>query len=246
MVRVGVAGARGRMGRTVCQAVADADGLDLVARIDQGDDRRDLADAGAEVVVDFTTPAAVGENVTWYLEHGLHAVVGTTGWTDDDLARWRQRSDAGSANAMVAPNFALGAVLLMHLAQTASRHLPHVEVIELHHDGKSDAPSGTALRTAGLLARARRDAPKPVLGDDEHPGARGAEADGIRIHAIRLPGLVAHQEVLFGAEGQTLSIRHDTVDRTAFMPGVLLAIREVPNRRGLTVGLEHLLDLGEP
>ena len=244
-MRVGVSGALGRMGQEVCRAVEDAGDLELVASVDQDDDLQDLAAAGTEVVVDFTTPDVVGDNVDWYLQHGIHAVLGTTGWTEDDLGRWRELAEAGDANLIVAPNFALGAVLMMHAAQVVAPHMPHVEITELHHDRKADAPSGTALRTAELIADARGGAPEPTMGESV-PGARGAERDGIRVHSIRLPGLVAHQEVLFGAPGQTLSIRHDTVDRSSFMPGVLLAVREVAGRPGVTVGLEHLLGLGHP
>ncbi len=246
-MRVGVVGAEGRMGSTVCRAVEAADGLELVARVDLGDPLEDLTEAAVEVAVDFTHPDAVAQNASWYLTHGVHAVVGTTGWTDDDLDHWRELAEEeGSGNLVVAPNFALGAVLMMHLAQVAARHMPHVEIMELHHDGKADAPSGTALRTAELVAAAREQRPEPVLGDEQHPGARGTDAAGVRIHAVRLPGLVAHQAVMFGAEGQTLTIRHDSVDRNSFMPGVLLAIREVADRPGMTVGLEPLLGLEPP
>jgi 4-hydroxy-tetrahydrodipicolinate reductase len=244
-MRVGVAGAEGRMGRTVCSVVTDAEDLELAAAIDEGDPLEELTGAGVEVVVDFTTPAVVDRNVTYYLENGIHAVIGTTGWNDETLAGWRRLAEEGDANAIVAPNFALGAVLMMHLAAVVAPHMPHAEIVELHHDGKVDAPSGTALLTAERIARAREDEPEPVVGES-HAGARGADRGGIRVHAVRLPGLVANQEVIFGAEGQTLSIRHDTVDRTAFMPGVLLAVRTVAERPGLTVGLDRLLGLEEP
>ncbi len=244
-MRIGVSGALGRMGQEVCRAVGGADDLELVASIDQDDELDQLTDVGVEVVVDFTTPDVVGANVDWYLQHGIHAVVGTTGWTADDLERWRRLADDGGANLVVAPNFALGAVLMMHLATVVAPHLPDVEITELHHDRKADAPSGTALRTAELVAEARADAPEATMGETVE-GARGAECDGIRVHSVRLPGLVAHQEVIFGAPGQTLTIRHDTVDRSSFMPGVLLAVREVAGRAGVTVGLEHLLGLGRP
>lgn len=243
-MRVAVSGARGRMGTAVCQAVSDADDLELVAAVDEGDELDELTDAGAEVVVDFTTPEAVSANVEWFLDHGLHAVVGTTGWDDDDLDRWRELSRASGAHAVVAPNFALGAVLMMHVSGIVSRYMPHVEIVELHHDGKADAPSGTALMTADVIARARDEDPSPVLGSGLE-GARGADRRGIRVHSLRLPGLVAHQEVVFGAEGQTLAIRHDTTDRTAFMPGVLLAVRAVADRPGVTVGLDQVLGLGD-
>jgi 4-hydroxy-tetrahydrodipicolinate reductase len=259
-VRVGVVGAAGRMGAEVCRAVADADGMELVAAIDPsragaplsevaGVDSEvvvaaeldELLAAEVEVAVEFTGPATVGANLVWLLEHGIHAVVGATGIAAEDLERARQVAAAGPANALVAPNFAVGAVLLMRFAAEAARHLPHVEVIELHHDRKVDAPSGTALRTAELIAAARAEVPEVPLGDEQHPGARGTDHEGVRVHSVRLPGLVAHQEVIFGGQGQTLTVRHDSLDRTSFMPGVLLACRGVADLDGLVVGLEHLL-----
>ncbi len=262
-MRVGVVGAGGRMGAEVCRAVAATDDLELVAAVDPGvagrtlaevagldgapgeltvaADRAVLTEAGVDVAVEFTGPGAVGENLVWLLEHGIHAVVGATGIAEQDLARARALATDGAANALVAPNFAIGAVLLMGFAAQAARHLPHVEVVELHHDRKVDAPSGTALRTAELIAGARDTAPEAPAGDDDHPGARGATHAGVRVHSVRLPGLVAHQEVIFGGQGQTLTIRHDSLDRTSFMPGVLLACREVAGLDGLVIGLEHLL-----
>lgn len=259
-MRVGVVGAAGRMGREVCRAVAASDDLTLVAAVDPSASGRRLAEligvetdvvvdaelaaltaAQVEVAVEFTGPATVGDNLAWLLEQGIHAVVGATGLSDDALERARGLADAGPANALVAPNFAIGAVLMMRFAAEAARHLPHVEVVELHHDGKLDAPSGTALRTAEWIAQARTQVPDAPLGDDRHPGARGAEHADVRIHSVRLPGLVAHQQVLFGGTGQTLTVRHDSTDRSSFMPGVLLACREVPRLDGLLVGLEHLL-----
>jgi 4-hydroxy-tetrahydrodipicolinate reductase len=262
-VRVGVVGAAGRMGAEVCRAVSTAPDLDLVAAVDPKAAGRTLgavagvtgADAAievtghldgllavnAEVAVEFSGPGSVGGNLVWLLEHGVHAVVGATGLTEEELDRARGLAAAGTANALVAPNFAIGAVLLMRFAAEAARHLPHVEVLELHHDGKVDAPSGTALRTAELIAEARSEVPDAPLGDDAHPGARGAEHAGVRVHSVRLPGLVAHQEVVFGGQGQTLTVRHDSLDRTSFMPGVLLACREVGGLDGLIVGLDHLL-----
>jgi 4-hydroxy-tetrahydrodipicolinate reductase len=258
-IRVGVIGAAGRMGSEVCRAVDGEDDLELVAAVDPGGAGQPLGDvagvggdlavaaeldaltaAGVEVAVDFTHPDAVAGNLRWLLEHGIHAVVGTTGLDDEELASLREVAAGADANAFLAPNFAIGAVLMMQLAQQAVRHLPHVEIIELHHDGKADAPSGTALRTADLLAQARDEAPEPVLGET-HAGARGADRHGIRVHAVRLPGLVAHQEVILGGQGQTLTIRHDSVDRSSFMPGVLLAVRRVDGLDGLVVGLEELL-----
>lgn len=253
-LRVGVLGAAGRMGRTVCAAIAGTTDLDLVAALDPGgvgetvhgvvitSDPESLAGAGVEVAVDFTHPDAVLDNVEWCLRNGVHVVVGTTGLPDDGLDHIADLASQGPANAFVAPNFAIGAVLMMHFARLAAPHLPSVEIIELHHDRKADAPSGTALRTADLIADAREQAPATVMGE-VLAGARGGDRHGIRIHSVRLPGLVAHQEVLFGGEGQTLSIRHDSTDRMSFMPGVLLAVRRVSDRPGLTVGLEALLGL---
>ncbi|MDX1658599.1 MAG: 4-hydroxy-tetrahydrodipicolinate reductase [Nitriliruptorales bacterium] len=259
-IRVGVSGAAGRMGSEVCRAVTGAEDLELVCAVDPDGAGRSLqevagvgegleiaadldafVDADTDVVVDFTHPDAVADNVSWYLEHGLHAVVGTTGISDDDLERLRALAADGPANAFFAPNFAIGAVLMMRFAEEAARHLPHVEIIELHHDGKADAPSGTALGTADRIAAAREDAPEPVMGET-HQGARGADREGIRVHSVRLPGFVAHQEVVFGGEGQTLTIRHDSVDRVSFMPGVLLAVRRVDQIDGLVVGLDALLE----
>jgi 4-hydroxy-tetrahydrodipicolinate reductase len=259
VIRVGVVGAGGRMGSEACRAVSAADGLELVCAVDPGHAGERLADvagvggdlavageldalldAGAEVAVDFSIPTAVGDNVVWLLEHDIHAVVGATGIGDDQLERVRELASAGTANAFFAPNFAIGAVLMMQMAELAAPHLPHVEIIELHHDGKVDAPSGTALRTADLIADARREDVEPVLGDGLE-GARGADRAGIRVHAVRLPGLVAHQEVIFGGTGQTLTIRHDSTDRSSFMPGVVLAVRRVADLDGCVVGLEQLL-----
>lgn len=237
MTRVAVLGAFGRMGSAVCEAVdADPD-CELVARVGSGGQLEEVIDAGADVAVEFTVPDSVKRNVTWLLERGVHTVVGATGLSEDDLAELEQLT--GPANLFVAPNFAIGAVLLMQLAAQAARHLPHVEIVELHHDRKVDAPSGTALRTARMLADARREA--PAVPGPAHEPARGLLVDGVPVHSVRLPGLVASQEVVFGGPGQTLSIRHDALDRTAFMPGVLLAIRNVATQPGLTVGLDSLL-----
>jgi 4-hydroxy-tetrahydrodipicolinate reductase len=259
-IRVGVVGAAGRMGAEVCRAVAGADDLELVAAVDVsaagaslrertgvaseltiGGELETLTGAGCDVAVEFTGPDSVGGNLRWLLEHGIHAVVGATGISEEDLAAARDLAAEGDAKALVAPNFAIGAVLLMRFASEAARHLPHVEIIELHHDRKLDAPSGTALRTAELVAEARSEVPDAPLGDDRHPGARGADHAGVRVHSVRLPGIVANQEVIFGGTGQTLTLRHDSIDRTSFMPGVLLACREVGDLDGLVVGLEHLL-----
>jgi 4-hydroxy-tetrahydrodipicolinate reductase len=237
MLRVAVIGADGRMGSCVCEAVEGDPDLELVARIDVQDSLEEALDAGADVAVEFTTPDTVRSNTAWLLERGVHVVVGATGLTDDDLADLADRT--GPANAFVAPNFAIGAVLMMQLAQQVARHLPDVEITELHHDRKVDAPSGTALRTARLIAQARGDH-RPPPGPEGHP-SRGEIVESIPVHSVRLPGLVASQEVVFGGVGQTLTIRHDSIDRTSFMPGVLLAVKRVSQLPGLTVGLEHLL-----
>ncbi|WUP47422.1 4-hydroxy-tetrahydrodipicolinate reductase [Micromonospora globbae] len=243
-LRVGVLGARGRMGVEVCKAVDAATDMELVATIDQGDGLD--AASGAEVVVDFTTPDVVMDNLRWCIDQGINAVVGTTGFTEQRLEQVRGwlagRPDVG---VVIAPNFGIGAVLMMQFAARAARHFESVEIIEQHHPRKLDAPSGTATHTARQIARARAEAglgPVPDATKDEVPGARGAEIDGIRVHAVRATGLVAHQEVLFGTTGETLTIRHDSYDRASFMPGVLLAVREVRHRPGLTVGLDALLD----
>ncbi|GAB3091373.1 4-hydroxy-tetrahydrodipicolinate reductase [Micromonospora schwarzwaldensis] len=242
--RVGVLGARGRMGLEVCKAVDAAADLELVAAVDQGDDLAAVADAG--VVVDFTTPDAVMDNLRWCVERGIHAVVGTTGFTEQRLAQVRDWLAARpGVGVVIAPNFGIGAVLMMQFAARAARHFESVEIVEQHHPRKLDAPSGTATHTARLIAAARAEAglgPAPDATRDEVAGARGADIDGVRVHAVRATGLVAHQEVLFGTTGETLTIRHDSYDRASFMPGVLLAVREVGRRPGLTVGLDALLD----
>jgi 4-hydroxy-tetrahydrodipicolinate reductase len=234
------------MGATVCAAVEAAEDLALVAAVDAGDDRSALAKA--EVVVDFTHPAAVMDNVRWCVDNGLHAVVGTTGFDDERLATVRSWLAANPAvGVLVAPNFGIAAVLMMRFAAQAARFFESVEIVELHHPKKADAPSGTARRTAELVAAARREAGLDPTGPDATStaldGARGASVDGIPVHAVRLAGLVAHQEVLLGGAGETLTIRHDSLDRTSFMPGVLLAVRQIAARPGLTVGLDPLLDL---
>ena len=237
MLRVAVIGARGRMGSAVCAAVRDDPDTELVAEIDSGDRLDAILDAGADVGVEFTTPASVKANTRWLLERGVHAVVGATGLTLEDLDELAALT--GPANCFVAPNFAVGAVLMMRFAAEAARHLPHVEITELHHDRKADAPSGTALRTARLIAESRGQAPA-VPGPAGHP-ARGETVAGVPVHSVRLPGIVASQEVVFGGPGQTLTIRHDSTDRSAFLPGVLLAVKRVATLPGLTVGLENLL-----
>jgi 4-hydroxy-tetrahydrodipicolinate reductase len=245
-IRVGVLGARGRMGLEVCKAVDAAGDLELVAAIDQGDRLSDASDAGARVLVDFTTPDAVMDNLRWALEQGISMVVGTTGITEERLGRLRGwLADRPGFGVVVAPNFGIGAVLMMQFATRAARYFDSVEIIEQHHPRKLDAPSGTATHTARLIAAARAEAGRPAMPDatkEEMSGARGTDIDGVRVHAVRAAGLVAHQEVLFGTEGETLTIRHDSLDRVSFMPGVLLAVRAVVNRPGLTVGIDALLD----
>lgn len=237
MTRVAVVGAHGRMGTVVSEAIdADAE-CELVARVGSEDSLDGVIDAGADVAVEFTTPASVRRNVAWLLERGVHTVVGASGLTDEDLVELEAMT--GPANLFVAPNFALGAVLLLRLAQHVAPHLPHAEIVELHHDGKLDAPSGTALHTARLVAAARRR-DRTVPGPAGHP-ARGAVVDGVPVHSVRLPGILASQEVVFGGAGQTLTIRHDSLDRRSFAPGVLLAVKRVGSLPGLTVGLESIL-----
>ncbi|MDQ1661050.1 MAG: 4-hydroxy-tetrahydrodipicolinate reductase [Blastococcus sp.] len=247
VISVAVLGARGRMGTEVVKAVDAADDLELVAMVEQGEWLFNVADAGAQVVVDFTQPDVVMDNIRFCIDQNIHCVVGTTGFDDERLAtiaEWLEpKPDLG---VVIAPNFGIGAVLLMRFAQEAARFFPSVEIIELHHPNKVDAPSGTATRTARLVAAARRTAglpPAPDATTDSLPGARGADVEGIPVHAVRLTGLVAHQEVLMGAAGETLTLRHDSYDRGSFMPGVLLAVREIAGRPGLTVGIESFLGL---
>ncbi len=244
-MKVAVFGARGRMGAEVCRAVEASDDLELVAAVDAGDDRS--AVEAAEVVVDFTVPDAVMDNIGWCTGRGIHVVVGTTGFSEERLARVRELADANpGVGVLVAPNFSIGAVLMMHFAEQAARFFESAEIIELHHPNKVDAPSGTAQATAGRIAAARADeglGPVPDATSTGLPGARGADVQGIHVHGVRLRGLIAHQEVLFGAEGETLTIRHDSLDRVGFMPGVLAAVRAVPGLPGLTVGIDRLLGL---
>jgi 4-hydroxy-tetrahydrodipicolinate reductase len=246
-LKVAVIGAAGRMGTQVCQAVTDADGLELVGRFDAGDDLGDLG--GADVAVEFSVPDASAANVAHCVERGIHVVVGTTGWDEAKLADLRaQVASREGVGVLIAPNFALGAVLMMAFAQQAARFYESVEVIELHHPDKVDAPSGTAARTAELIGRAREEAgsdPVPDATTHDPDGARGARVHGIPVHSVRLRGLVAHQEVLFGNAGEMLTIRHDSFDRISFMPGVIAAVRAVADHPGVTVGLEHYLGLGD-
>jgi len=241
-MKVAVIGAKGRMGAEVCRAVEAADDLKLVAAIDVDEDRKPLTKA--EVVIDFTTPDAVMDNLRWCIGQGLHCVVGTTGFDDtrlDQVRAWL--ADAPSVSVIVAPNFGIAAVLMMKFAAQAAPHFDSVEIVELHHPNKIDAPSGTARRTAELIAEARKGKESPDATTQELDGARGAEVDGVHIHAVRLAGLVAHQEVMLGGHGETLTIRHDSLSRESFMPGVLLAVRNVASRPGLTVGIDALLGL---
>jgi 4-hydroxy-tetrahydrodipicolinate reductase len=245
MIKVGVLGARGRMGRTVGETVEGAPDLELSAQVDQGDSLDALL--GCDVVVDFTHVAAVMGNLRWCVEHGLNVVVGTSGFGDDRLAEVRSWTDKADVRVLIAPNFSVGAVLMMRFAAQASRFFESAEIIELHHANKMDAPSGTALRTAAMIGEARTKAglgAPPDATKQEIAGARGATVDDVHVHSVRVSGLVAHQEVLFGGHGETLTIRHDSLDRASFMPGVLLAVRGVKSLpSGLTVGIEPLLGL---
>ncbi|MDQ4084900.1 MAG: 4-hydroxy-tetrahydrodipicolinate reductase [Actinomycetota bacterium] len=248
MTNVAVLGAHGKMGSEACRAVDGADDLTLVARLDQGDSIDALAESFTDVVIDFTHPDVVMDTLDYCIHNGIHAVVGTTGFDDDRFARLRRWLDEapGRVGVLVAPNFSIGAVLMMRFAAEAARFFESVEITEMHHPTKADAPSGTARRTAEMVAAARTRAGAPPIPDattQALDGARGADVAGIRVHSQRVRGLVAHQEVLFGALGETLTIRHDSLDRVSFMPGVLLGVREVAAHPGLTVGLEPLLGL---
>ena len=246
-MKVGVLGARGRVGSEICAAVEAAEDLELVARIDAGDDIAALVETGAEAVVDFTHPDVVMGNLEFCIGHGIHAVVGTTGFDDDRLERLRAwLADAPGTGVLIAPNFSIGAILMMRFAAVAAPFYESVEVVELHHPDKADAPSGTARRTAELIAAARREAgsaPMPDATSTGLEGARGADVDGVRVHGLRIRGMVAHQEVILGGPGETLTIRHDSMDRASFAPGVLTGLRQIADHPGLTVGLEDFLDL---
>ncbi|SFA96377.1 dihydrodipicolinate reductase [Nocardioides alpinus] len=247
VIKVGVLGARGKVGTEVCRAVETAQDTELVATVDADDDIEELVRAGAQVVVDFTHPGVVMDNLRFCIEHGIHAVVGTTGFDQarlDQLEEWL--ADAPGAGVLIAPNFSIGAILMMRFAAQAAPFFDSVEVVELHHPDKADAPSGTARRTAELIAAARREAgsdPMPDATSTGIDGARGADVDGVRVHALRVRGLVAHQEVLLGTAGETLTIRHDSLDRVSFTPGVLVGVRAIADHPGLTVGLDSFLDL---
>ena len=245
MIKVGVLGARGRMGAEVVAAVEAAADCQLVAALDLGDSLDQFVASGAQVVVDFTTPDSVMANLEFLITHNIHAVVGTTGFDDARMAKLNALSSAHpEVGILIAPNFAIGAVLMMEFAAKAAKYFESAEIIELHHPNKVDAPSGTASRTAGLISAARKEAKLSVMPDATSTsldGARGALVGDVPVHSVRLRGLVAHQEVLFGGLGETLSIRHDSLDRAGFMPGVLLGIRSVISRPGVTFGLEHFM-----
>jgi 4-hydroxy-tetrahydrodipicolinate reductase len=247
LLRVGVIGARGRMGAQTCQAVVEAEDMDLVAAVGGREWLFSLSDAGSQVVVEFTHPEVVMDHIRFCIDQNIHIITGTSGFTDEKLDTIRQWLSAKpELGVLVVPNFAIGAVLTARFAREAARFFESVEIIELHHAGKVDAPSGTAVRTAALIAQARAEAglgPVPDATAQSLDGARGAEVDGVHVHAVRAAGLVAHQEIIFGTEGETLTIRHDSLDRTSFMPGVLLAARSVSSHPGLTVGIESLLGL---
>ncbi|MFB8243237.1 4-hydroxy-tetrahydrodipicolinate reductase [Kitasatospora purpeofusca] len=246
-LRVAVIGARGRIGSEAVKAVGAAPDLELVATLGRGSELSELTDAGVQVAVELTHPDSVMGNLDYCLSHGIHVVTGTTGWTEERLATVRgQLAAAPELGLLIAPNFSIGAVLGMKFAQVAAKYFESVEVVELHHDHKADAPSGTATRTAQLIAAARAEAGRaPQQDPTTHglPGARGADVDGVPVHSVRLRGLLAHQQVMFGDDGETLTLRHDSLHHSSFMPGILLGVRKVVETPGLTLGLEHFLDL---
>ncbi|MDR2255094.1 MAG: 4-hydroxy-tetrahydrodipicolinate reductase [Arthrobacter sp.] len=247
-INVAILGARGRMGAAAVKAVNDAPDLNLVAELGRGDALETILEAGATHVIDLTVPDQSEANVLFAVRNGLHAVVGTTGWDEAKLERLRaELAEHPEVGVLIAPNFALGSVLATAFAARAAKYFESVEIVELHHPNKVDAPSGTAARTAELIGQARREAGVPDSPDattSDPDGARGAVIEGVHVHAVRLRGLVAHQEVLLGGEGEQLTIRHDSYDRVSFMPGVLLGVREAANHPGLTHGLDGYLELG--
>ncbi|MDI6689028.1 MAG: 4-hydroxy-tetrahydrodipicolinate reductase [Actinomycetota bacterium] len=265
MIKIVVTGAAGKMGREVCKTVLQQKDMTLVGAVDivhvgcdvgkllgladtgiaiDNDLERVFKETSPDVMVDFTHPAAVMNNIRSALKSNVHVVVGTTGLTERDLTEVESLVKDGKTNAIIAPNFATGAVLMMKFSEIACKYFPDVEIIELHHNQKADAPSGTALKTAEIISQAKvGEASRNPKETEKIKGVRGGEAKGIRIHSVRLPGLVAHQQVIFGSTGQILSIKHDSIDRSSFMPGVLMAIREVQKRRGLTYGLDKLLEI---
>ena len=244
MIKVGVLGARGRMGSEVVKAVNEASDLELVAALDLGDSLDALVSKGAQVVVDFTTPDSVMANLEFLISKNINAVIGTTGFDDARIAKIKSLLASSKSGILIAPNFAIGAVLMMEFATKAAKYFESAEIIELHHPNKVDAPSGTAARTADLMSKSRKEAglaPMPDATTSSLDGARGATVGDIPVHSVRLRGLVAHQEVLLGGIGETLSIRHDSIDRVGFMPGVLLGVRQVVSHPGLTFGLENFM-----
>ena len=245
MIKVGVLGSRGRMGAEVVKAVTEAADLELVAALDLGDSLDELKASGAQVVVDFTTPDSVMANLEFSISNGISAVVGTTGFDAGRISKLEKMIAASpKVGVLIAPNFAIGAVLMMEFATKAAKYFESAEIIELHHPNKVDAPSGTASRTAELMSKARKDAGLAAMPDStktSQDGARGAKVGDISVHSVRLRGLIAHQEVLLGGPGETLTIRHDSLDRAGFMPGVLLGVRKVISQPGLTFGLEKLM-----
>ncbi len=244
MIKVAVLGSRGRMGSEVVKAVTEAADLELVAQLDLGDSLDTLVSAGAQVVVDFTTPDSVMANLEFLIKNNICAVVGTTGFDDSRIAKIKSLLSSSKAGVLIAPNFAIGAVLMMEFATKAAKYFESAEIIELHHPNKVDAPSGTAARTAELMSAARKQAGRTAMPDATSTsldGARGATVGDVPVHSVRLRGLVAHQEVLLGGIGETLSIRHDSIDRVGFMPGVLLGVRQVISHPGLTFGLENFM-----
>lgn len=252
-IRVAVLGAAGRMGSEAVAALTAAEGIEMVRGITRDDSLEDLLAADGtplvDVVVDFTVPSVTTQNVLWAVEHGIHCVVGATGWDEESRAKVRKTVDqADGIGVLIAPNFAIGAVLAMTFARKAARFYESAEIIELHHPNKVDAPSGTSQHTAAAIARGRKDAGLGAVPDatqSDPQGARGASVEGIHVHAVRLRGLVAHEEILFGNVGEQFTIRHDSFDRSSFMPGVVHAVRRIVDSPGLTVGLEHFLDLNE-
>ena len=246
-IKVGVLGAKGRVGSSVVEGLGAAEDLDFVAGLAQGDDLQRLLDAGAEVIVDFTTPGVVMDNLEFCIRNGIHCVVGTTGFTEERLAQVRGwLAESPGTGVRIAPNFAISAVLAMSFARQAAKFFDSAEVVEYHHPNKLDAPSGTAIHTAQGIAEARREVGLPTMPDateQQLDGSRGADVDGVRVHAVRMTGMVAHEDIIFGAQGQSLTIRQDSYDRTSFVPGVLVGVRDVAKHPGLTVGLDGYLGI---
>ncbi len=246
LIKVAVLGANGRMGREVCAAVQAEPDLELTEEVDVDlSSLQAMVENEVQVAVDFTNAEGASENIPWCMKNGIHVVVGASGIPPSVIGEIRELAPRCEGNVLIAPNFAIGAVLAMKFAEMAAAWMPDAEIIELHHSGKMDSPSGTALQTADVILKGRRSAPaeRPGIPKENIPGARGSSREDVHIHSVRLPGLVAHQEVLFGGPGQLLTIRHDSIDRKSFMPGVILGIREIAKHPGLTVGLEHYLGL---